>query len=39
MDERLKEMAVTSRAHAVGVKVTGRGGDRMRSESSGPAAP
>jgi len=28
MDERIKEMLVTSTAHAVGVEVTGRGGER-----------
>lgn len=28
MDERLKEMAISSTAHAVGVEVTGRGGEK-----------
>lgn len=28
MDERMKEMLVTSTAHAVGVEMTGRGGER-----------
>ena len=33
MDERLKEMAVTSTAHAVGVEVTGRGGEKATAGS------
>ena len=32
MDERLKEMAVTSTAHAVGVEVTGRGGEKATAD-------
>ena len=39
MNERMKEMLVTSTAHAVGVEVTGKGGEQPTPGERPPGAP